>query len=314
MLTTPNLALKKPETNDAVNIADLNYNADILDQEVAKRIINAGGVPSIQAGLDSEKPAPGTAGRLYVATDTQMIYRDTGTAWQKVGAVKWDDIEGKPDLALAADLAAHLAEKATHGVGSGYYIAKTSRSDQLPAWNDIQGKPSTFAPAAHNHNGSDITSPVASATNADTVDGKHASDFMSSNKAYGNVTYNDTIGAGQTLTKNIALGGNYKHGIAVIRPQVFYPAIMVFFGTNNLKTKACGYFHNLDTLRYGTAWTREWLGSVTNNYFGSKIASIDSEKVYILDVYISGTNLVVVFKNNDSVTRSLSTQIEWEVW
>jgi hypothetical protein len=125
VLTTPNLSLKKPEANDTVNIADLNYNADILDQEVAKRIVNAGSVPSIQAGPDANKPAPGTAGRLYVATDTQIIYRDTGTAWQKVGAVKWGDIDEKPaafmpavhgneahdpDLALASDLAAHLAE------------------------------------------------------------------------------------------------------------------------------------------------------------------------------------------------------------
>src|SRR5690606_21830940 len=29
----------------------------------------------------------------------------------------------------------------SHGISSGYYIAKTRRSDQLPAWNDIQGKP-----------------------------------------------------------------------------------------------------------------------------------------------------------------------------
>lgn len=168
MKTTPNLGLKKPDQEDFYNVDDFNYNADKLDEEVARRIVNAGGVPSIQAGLDANKPIPGTAGRLYVATDTQMIYRDTGTAWQKVGVVKWDDIEGKPDLALASDLAAHLAEKATHGVESGYYIAKTSRSDQLPAWNDIQGKPLTFTPAAHTHSGSDITSPVANATNATT--------------------------------------------------------------------------------------------------------------------------------------------------
>lgn len=140
MLTTPNLALKKPEANDTVNIADLNYNADILDQEVAKRLINTGGVPSIQAGLDAEKPTPGTAGRLYVATDTQIIYRDTGTAWQKVGAVKWGDIEGKPssftpsihgneahepDLALASDLAAHLADKVHIGNNPSAFVYST---------------------------------------------------------------------------------------------------------------------------------------------------------------------------------------------
>ena len=43
----------------------------------------------------------------------------------------------------------HAGAKNTHGVGSGYYIAKTSRSDQLPAWNDVHGKPSNFTPSAH---------------------------------------------------------------------------------------------------------------------------------------------------------------------
>ena len=36
----------------------------------------------------------------------------------------------------------HAGSKQTHGISGSYYIAKTSRSDQLPAWNDIQGKPS----------------------------------------------------------------------------------------------------------------------------------------------------------------------------
>lgn len=33
MQTTPNLGLRKPEANDTVNIGDLNYNMDVLDQE-----------------------------------------------------------------------------------------------------------------------------------------------------------------------------------------------------------------------------------------------------------------------------------------
>jgi len=108
---TQNYNLKKPEGTDLVNIDDLNYNADVIDTELAKRIINAGNVPSIQAGLDGNKPAPGTVGRLYVATDTQILYRDTGTAWQKVGVVKWGDIEGKPSSFTPT------AHKTTHATG-----------------------------------------------------------------------------------------------------------------------------------------------------------------------------------------------------
>ncbi|MEW6423187.1 MAG: hypothetical protein AB1523_00325 [Bacillota bacterium] len=158
MQTTPNLGLKKPEANDTVNVDDLNYNADVLDQEVAARIKNSGNTPSIQAGLDAAKPAAGTAGRLYVATDTQIIYRDTGTAWQKVGVVKWGDIDGKPasftpavhgnevhdpDLALASDLAAHLAETAqdndVHGLKTLFQnqqFANLIKNGDFASWSN----------------------------------------------------------------------------------------------------------------------------------------------------------------------------------
>jgi hypothetical protein len=201
VLTTPNLALKKPEANDTVNIADLNYNADVLDQEVVKRLVNSGGVPSIQAGPDASKPAPGTAGRLYVATDTQIIYRDTGSAWTKVGAVKWGDIDGKPSsftpsahktthatggadalapadigAASAADLAAHLADKANpHQVTAAQTGALVSVDGVSNAGGNIDlvaGANIAITPDDTNNRitiGGTGTWP-----NADTVDGAHA--------------------------------------------------------------------------------------------------------------------------------------------
>lgn len=130
---TPKLGIKKPLGNEAVKRANFNENWDIIDQ---KTVGDLGGVPSIQAGPDAEKPAAGTAGRLYVATDTQIIYRDTGSAWQKVGAVKWGDIEGKPSAFPPS------AHKSTHASGG---------SDALtPA--DIGA-----APSSHTHTRSQIT-------------------------------------------------------------------------------------------------------------------------------------------------------------
>ena len=98
MKYTQNYNLKKPEGTDLVNIDDLNANADIIDTELAARIKNGGGVPSIQSGLDAEKPTAGTTGRLNIATDTQIIYCDTGSAWQKIGVVNWNDIANKPSV------------------------------------------------------------------------------------------------------------------------------------------------------------------------------------------------------------------------
>ena len=54
---------------------------------ITNGVVNAGTTPSIQSGTDAAKPAASTAGRLYVTTDTQKIYRDSGSAWVEVANV-----------------------------------------------------------------------------------------------------------------------------------------------------------------------------------------------------------------------------------
>lgn len=210
----------------------------------------------------------------------------------------------------------HAGSKQTHGISGGYYIAKTSRSDQLPAWNDIQGKPSTFPPSSHTHTPEQI-SPQGSGSglDADTLRGKTPSDFMSATKLYGNVTYTDSIPAGQTLTKTIALGGNYRHGIAVFQSNQFTErGIMVFFGTDPMKTKIVGY-GSAGGDWMGSAWTRRKRGFITeSNTLGNGIAGGTVDELTITDVYISGSQLVIVFKNNDTSARNLNVEIDWEVW
>ena len=42
--------------------------------------------PSIQEGVFGSMPAAGTAGRIYIATDTKAIYRDNGVSWDEIGS------------------------------------------------------------------------------------------------------------------------------------------------------------------------------------------------------------------------------------
>lgn len=61
------------------------------DPRIVNAIQNAGAsnstnIVSIVAGLDIGKPAAGTAGRLYVATDAQKIYRDNGSTWDVIAS------------------------------------------------------------------------------------------------------------------------------------------------------------------------------------------------------------------------------------
>lgn len=48
---------------------------------------NAGGTPSILSDVTGNRPAAGEAGRLFVATDTNTLYRDTGSFWAIINPV-----------------------------------------------------------------------------------------------------------------------------------------------------------------------------------------------------------------------------------
>lgn len=44
-------------------------------------LLNNGNTPGILSDVIANQPAFGVVGRLFIATDTNKIYRDTGTAW-----------------------------------------------------------------------------------------------------------------------------------------------------------------------------------------------------------------------------------------
>jgi phage-related tail fiber protein len=72
---------------------------------ITDAISNAGSTPSIQAGAFASRPAAATVGRLYLATDTMMLYRDTGSAWDVVMPAFTGDVTktlGGTALTLAA--------------------------------------------------------------------------------------------------------------------------------------------------------------------------------------------------------------------
>lgn len=56
--------------------------------------------------------------------------------------------------------------------------------NQVTTWDGVSGKPATFAPTAHGHSGSDVTSAVANATNA--VEAAHAAQADGSQYGWAN--------------------------------------------------------------------------------------------------------------------------------
>ncbi|MCD6137701.1 MAG: hypothetical protein J7J91_03810, partial [Deltaproteobacteria bacterium] len=59
--------------------------ADELTPSDISAVENSGGVPEMLADTEANRPAAGVTGRLFISTDTNKIYRDTGTEWVVIG-------------------------------------------------------------------------------------------------------------------------------------------------------------------------------------------------------------------------------------
>ena len=51
----------------------------------AFEILNQRGTPMFFSDVFANRPAPGIIGRIFISTDTNLIYRDTGTTWNLIG-------------------------------------------------------------------------------------------------------------------------------------------------------------------------------------------------------------------------------------
>jgi len=94
-------------------------NADVGLNNVTNslQVINAGNTPSIAQGIASTRPLFGTAGRIWISTDTRSIFRDSGTGWELLTPA----ITG--DVTIAAG--GTSATLATTGVSAGTYNTVT---------------------------------------------------------------------------------------------------------------------------------------------------------------------------------------------
>lgn len=76
---TTNYHLAKPDYTDPADVAVLNNNMDIIDQQLLDSRQNVKEYNSVSAF-----PATGAADRIYVAKDTNLLYRWNGSAYVEV--------------------------------------------------------------------------------------------------------------------------------------------------------------------------------------------------------------------------------------
>ncbi len=100
---------------------------------------NAGDVPSIQSGLDSAKPAPGVLGRLYVASDTLVLYRDNGSAWEQLACLTQAQADARYVQLTGGTMTGRLYADA--GLRGGYVSAtspaRVSSDQNMPIFHGV---------------------------------------------------------------------------------------------------------------------------------------------------------------------------------
>lgn len=78
------------------------------------QVENAGGSPAILSDVFGSRPAAGTSGRIFVATDTRAVYRDTGSVWEEIARDPANIGAGDLgfDTATQAELDTHTSDTA----------------------------------------------------------------------------------------------------------------------------------------------------------------------------------------------------------
>lgn len=97
---------------------------------------------------------------LFITSDENAVISVTYTPSNFVSQSQLVEVTD----GLQSNINSHASSKQAHSILGSYYIAKTSRPDQLPTWGDIQEKPSAFTPSAHaishKSGGSDAITPA----------------------------------------------------------------------------------------------------------------------------------------------------------
>lgn len=127
---------------------------------------------------------------------------------------------------------------------AGVRVAYADLAAAAP-WAGITGKPSTYPPSTHTHGGGDITSAVASATNADTVDLLHATAFYRNNANFSTSGYLDTSSyvdaVGGFRINGQPTGGLVLYTTAQFKSHTSYDGDTVGIGAYTLTPAMFGY-------------------------------------------------------------------------
>ena len=108
----------------------------VIANGMAIGMMNLGGSPGILQDLIANRPSPGITGRLFLSTDTKVLFRDTGTAWDIIiassGVVKsYSYVANSLDSPTTSDFAiAALAPTIADPSNSGLNVRSFSNTTE----------------------------------------------------------------------------------------------------------------------------------------------------------------------------------------
>lgn len=223
------------------NVSELSTKADLVDGKIPTSQLPGYVDDVLEYTALANFPATGESGKIYVATGTNKTYRWSGSAYVEISAslalgetsaTAYRGDRGKTAYDHSQNGAVHVtaAQKTT-------WDSKAA-GDHSHSYNDLSDKPTI--PAAYSHPASHPASMItgladvatsgsyndlsdkpsiptipaslpANGGNADTVDGKHASDFASASHTHSAVTTSAAglmSAADKTKLDGIATGAN----------------------------------------------------------------------------------------------------------
>ena len=129
-------------------------------------VITGSGVVSITAGTAAARPAFGVAGRVYLATDTGEISRDTGAAWFLLEPALTGDV-----TSAAGSVATTIGNNVVTNAKLAQAVAATIKGNPTGALANVQdmtgaqaaGLLPTFGPAGGSHSRGVVPDPGSSA-------------------------------------------------------------------------------------------------------------------------------------------------------
>lgn len=161
---------------------------------ITDAIVNTASTPSIGAGLDASKGAFGTAGRLWIASDSKKIYRDSGSAWVVVGSTDAADLTGTMATAQLPTVPQSKGGTGLTTAGSGHQVLAMNAAGTAMEYKTlVAGSNVVITPST---NTLTIDAAASSAAGANTqIQYNNAGAFAgSSNMTWNNGTKTFTVG------------------------------------------------------------------------------------------------------------------------